>query len=57
MTWLASNWIWALLIGGGLLYLLSRRSGHGGHGGLRRHGIGLGHGSPRSNGRHRRDGC
>lgn len=50
MTWLVSNWIWVLLIGGGLLYLLSRRSGHGGHGGL-------GHASHRSNGRHRRGGC
>lgn len=34
MTWLASNWLWVVLIGGGALFMLRRGSGHG-HGGYR----------------------
>lgn len=54
MSWLASNWIWILLIGGGLLYLLRHRPGHGGIG---HRAFGLGRAPHRSDGRHRRGGC
>ena len=33
MSWLSSNWIWVLLIGGMLWMHLGMNHGHGGHGG------------------------
>lgn len=33
MSWLSSNWIWILLIGGMLWMHLGMHRGHGGHGG------------------------
>ena len=43
LTFLSTNWLWILLIGGMLLMHL----GHGGHGGHRGHGGGCGGGQDR----------
>ncbi len=46
MTWLASNWLWVVLLGGAALFMLRRSSGHG-HRGYRSESRAQGHGEGR----------